>query len=894
MERYPTQEKQLPPVSPHIEPLRSEQRINELLPRVLSRTDLLTIFVAVVIFYVDVSIVLSNHGFGFAINFYWVIGTLTFLLPGAVVAGQLNRWMPADGSIYVWTHRALGPLWGFFAGFCAWLPGPLTLVAISNSILTQIQRFSVQIGARNVSWLTAPWEQGILVVGVLLLTGRLAILPLPLIMKIAKVVVALYLLTLFGVGLAGVLWLWGGHAPLTSLTSSTPGLSGQSFFLYGVIVLALLGVEIPLNMAAEVVQPQAPRLFLRWGPLLALVAYALYTFGIMVIVPPEVSGAPHATMIALNTVFGTPLAIVGGLILIAFMLISLTLYNVTFARILFVSALDYRLPRTLARVNRSAVPVHAIKVQVIIALVMVCLAYFIGPPLSLEAGTTFTIQAYDVVQAMIVIIWCISMVILFLDVPILLPRFRAASARGATSLIAPGWLLYLCSMVGILASLLGIWATLSSSWNNQLIPNPIWHVIVGFLVLAVLIIGLIGSAYPRLLGALEAQTARARENARLLDDEVKRSKEQLETIFQNTADGIVVQDPSATIIFANKVAAQMWGFSSVEELLHTSTQCADWVNHKFVIKDEQGEPVFAEQFPGRRALRERKNVERTLQCCNADTGQTRWLSIKAQAIFDEHGAAQLVINALTDITERQELELRKNVFISMASHELKTPVTSLKGFTHVLQRRLTESGDVQGLHYLSRMNAQLDRLTNLVSDLLDISRMQTGQLIYRIEVFDADALIREIVETFQEMTPSHRISIEGSIDVQVRGDRDRLGQVLMNLLNNAKKYSPSANNVLVHISQGQENIVASVQDFGIGIEEVHQQRIFERFYQIADLDERTYPGLGIGLYLSSEIIKRHHGKLWVESRKKEGSTFYFTLPFVKMDSRTGLNSQEGQ
>jgi len=150
-----------------------------------------------------------------------------------------------------------------------------------------------------------------------------------------------------------------------------------------------------------------------------------------------------------------------------------------------------------------------------------------------------------------------------------------------------------------------------------------------------------------------------------------------------------------------------------------------------------------------------------------------------------------------------------------------------------------------------------------------------------MDVFDVNALVREMIEIFQEMTPSHRVSLEGSVNARVIGDKDRLGQVLMNLLNNAKKYSPQAGKVLVRISQDQGNVVVRVKDFGIGIEEEHQQKIFERFYQISDLEERTYPGLGIGLYLSSEIIKRHYGKLGVESKKGEGSTFYFTLPLYQ-------------
>ncbi|HEU5384155.1 MAG TPA: amino acid permease [Ktedonobacteraceae bacterium] len=883
MQRFSMQEKRLSPISPQLEPLRSEQRINEFFPRVLSRVDLLAVFVAIVVFAPDASLALSGHRLGFTINLYWVIGVVTFLIPGAVVSGQLNRWMPSDGSVYVWTHRALGPLWGFLAGFCAWLPGTLIMVAYSNNILAHIQRFSVQPDARAVSWLIAPWQQGTLIAIVLLLTGWLATFSLPVVMKIAKVGVVFYLLTLLGVGLAGGFWLWSGHAPQTSFTGSAPGLNQQSLFVYGVIVLALLGIEVPLKMSAETVGPHAPKLFLRWGPLVALVAYVSFTFGLMVTLPSAFASLPQTGMLALNAAFGTPVAVIGGIIIIAFNLISIVVYNVAFARILFVSALDQRLPSVLAGINRFSAPVPAIVTQVAIALAMVLLTYFIGPSLSPETGTMFTTQVYDVVLAMVTVVWCLSMIFLFVDLLILLWRARASTDRGAMPLIAPAWLLYLCCIVGVLTSLLGMWTTLGFSWNSQLIPTPIWRLTVGLLTLAVLAIGLVGSAYPLLLGALEAQTATAQENARLFNEEVRRSKEQLETIFQNIADGILVQNASKSVVFANKVAASLLGFPSVEELLRTSVQSPDWMGHLFAFKDEQGEPVPLGELAGNVARRERKNVAQILQYRHIASNRSGWISTKAQPILDEQGDVELVVSVLTDITQSRELEQRKNVFISMASHELKTPVTSLKGFSYALQRRLTKLGDEPGLRYLSKMNAQLDRLTKLVSDLLDISRMQTSQLIYRMEPCDLDALIRETVVIFQEITPSHRIILEGSIHGQVMGDRDRLGQVLLNLLNNAQKYSPHADRIIVHLSQDRGNAMISVKDFGIGIDEAHQQRIFERFYQIADLEERTYPGLGIGLYLSGEIIQRHHGSIRVESKKDEGSIFSVSLPLYRSE-----------
>ena len=500
------------------DPLRSEQRTGELLPRVLSRVDMFTIFIVIVLFIPNASIVQATQGAGVATYFYWVVGSITFLLPGAVIAGQLNRFMPVDGSIYVWTHRALGPLWGFFAGFCAWFPGILVLLVGGDSVLSLVQGIGVQVSGGNANWLTEPWQQGIFVLAVLLLAGWLSTLPLQLIMRLAKGVVLLYGLGILIVGLAGIVWLLSGHAPQIPLTTSKLGFGGQNIVLYGVIVLALLGVEVPLNMAAETKQFHAARLFLRWGPLLVLVAYLIGTFGVMAVVPTDMASSPYSTLTAVSSVFGVPASIIVGLIFIAFFVIVTTVYNVTFARLLFVSALDHRLPTALAKVNRHAAPYHASNVQTIIVMLIATFTYFIGPLLYPGEGADFATKVYNVSQATTAVIWCISMVILFLDLPILLRRFRGFLAKRPDQLIAPPWVLYLCCAVGGAASLLGIWTTLTLSWVSALIPNDQWTLFVGMSALVSLIIGLIGSAYPRLLGSLNEQTAAARENAHLYSE----------------------------------------------------------------------------------------------------------------------------------------------------------------------------------------------------------------------------------------------------------------------------------------------------------------------------------------------------------------------------------------
>jgi PAS domain S-box-containing protein len=366
-----------------------------------------------------------------------------------------------------------------------------------------------------------------------------------------------------------------------------------------------------------------------------------------------------------------------------------------------------------------------------------------------------------------------------------------------------------------------------------------------------------------------------------LERELRTAKGQLEAILQNAGDGITVHDVEGHMLYVNEVAARMSGFPSVEAMLAASSEVYHQTLKRFIVKDEDGHLLKPEDFPGRRALREGRSIQQLLHYYDSVTERSFWSFIKSQPIFNEEGRAQLVVNVLVDVSEQQALEQRKNEFISMASHELKTPVTALRGFTTILQRRLSRQGDEQALHYLSRMDRQLEKLSSLINELLDLSKMQAGTLAFQEENVNLTALIEEIVEDIQGTTTTHRISIEERADIRIVGDRDRLGQVLINLLTNAIKYSPEADRVIVRAVVDGEQARVSVQDFGIGIAEAHHQQVFDRFYQVTDPHEKTFPGLGIGLYIAQEIIRRHHGRIWVESSKGKGATFFFTLPLAK-------------
>jgi signal transduction histidine kinase len=244
-------------------------------------------------------------------------------------------------------------------------------------------------------------------------------------------------------------------------------------------------------------------------------------------------------------------------------------------------------------------------------------------------------------------------------------------------------------------------------------------------------------------------------------------------------------------------------------------------------------------------------------------------------------AASTAMILAAAISERKLYESKKDEFISVASHELKTPLTSIKAFTQTLQLLFERKGDQQSSAHMSRVNRQVDRLNRLVVKLLDLTRIQEGRIILQKEKFIIGPLISEIADETSEVT-HHKIMISGSTRTSVYADRDRIGRVLTNLLTNAAKYSPDADQILVKVTKKPDRLIIGIQDFGIGISQEDLKNVFDRFYQVGrkSTDERL-DSLGLGLYIAKAIIERHDGKIWVRSSQKgkqRGSTFCFSLP----------------
>ncbi|MEO8794159.1 MAG: hybrid sensor histidine kinase/response regulator [Daejeonella sp.] len=230
-----------------------------------------------------------------------------------------------------------------------------------------------------------------------------------------------------------------------------------------------------------------------------------------------------------------------------------------------------------------------------------------------------------------------------------------------------------------------------------------------------------------------------------------------------------------------------------------------------------------------------------------------------------------------EIETRKAAENKKNEFISIASHELKTPLTSIKGYVQLLERFLNKQGEPIINNYLDRTNLQLGKLQSLVNDLLDLSKIDNGQIEFNKQPFEFSNMVLNVIETIQQ-THDCNISLQNNFETKVFGDEMRLEQVLINFLTNAVKYSPDCQQIDVIVSEGpNETVITKVKDYGIGISKETQEHLFDKFYRVEKTSTK-FQGLGIGLFISSEIIKRHHGSYGVKSEVNKGSEFFFSIP----------------
>lgn len=372
-----------------------------------------------------------------------------------------------------------------------------------------------------------------------------------------------------------------------------------------------------------------------------------------------------------------------------------------------------------------------------------------------------------------------------------------------------------------------------------------------------------------LVSTLSQNMHGALKNLEIKNQELERSEERYRLVVETVKDySIYTLDKEGYITTWNVGAEQLKGYSQSEIIgKHHSI---------FFSREEidEGKPWTALA----QAMDEGRYEDESWR--QKKDASTFWGNMIITPIKDGYDQIYGYSVITRDLTERREVDRRKDEFVSIASHELKTPLTSVKVFTQVLLKNLAPIADKTHIKYLMKMDMQIDKLTKLINDLLDVSKMQSGKIEFKKEPVNLVELTQEVVENMQAISDSHTIVLQGSLLHPIAGDSDRLSQVLINFISNAIKYSPQADRIEVSLAQDSQQAIVAVKDFGYGIDQKMQEKIFERFFRIYHSDLETISGLGMGLYIASEIVKRHDGKIWLESQSGEGSTFYMSLPLA--------------
>lgn len=254
----------------------------------------------------------------------------------------------------------------------------------------------------------------------------------------------------------------------------------------------------------------------------------------------------------------------------------------------------------------------------------------------------------------------------------------------------------------------------------------------------------------------------------------------------------------------------------------------------------------------------------------------RIIMLNARTVVLSGYRTQLILVAIEDITERKMIENRTEKFISMASHELRAPLTSIKVFMQLLEKKLKDGMDTKTAHIFSRVINQLNILNDLIGDLFEARKIREGTLTTKMKLQLVDPVVKKAISTFKDTTDSHQIVLNGKTKTKVNIDKERIYQVVTNLLLNAVKYSPENRNIKVSLLENEKDIIVSIEDQGIGMSAKDQKDIFTAYYAGKNTTRKT--GLGLGLYISAEIIRLHRGKIWVKSKLNQGSTFSFSLP----------------
>ena len=438
-----------------------------ILPKVFTTLDLVAIYVLVIMFIPNASAIQGAGAAGFL---YWVLAFVTFLIPGAFIVGELGLMFPEEGSIYVWTNKAMGDFWGYFAGWMAWFPGMFVL-GLTASLFAAF----AQTALGTTFELTTLYGVMLACIWISSLIGLARARMSQNYVNLAFVV---YLVGVVIIGFAGIAWLGAGNPPANPINAAGLAPSWGTFWAFGVAILALLGIEVPLNMGVEIVNKKSITKHLLIGSLVLMFLYEFATWGTYMVIPAGTGDVVVAVIQAIQKAISPVLGLAVAAIIAFMMFANTTNYGYAFARLMFVAGIEKRFPLFMGHVNKKTrVPDVAILSQAAIATII--LLAMIG------AGAVGSF--YVILSATITVIWCISMVFLFIDV--ILVRRKWPERAKAASIIPGGdvgrWIMMI---LGVASSIIGIYAIYLAPWTPSVSYND-WVSYISVFTIATLVIG---------------------------------------------------------------------------------------------------------------------------------------------------------------------------------------------------------------------------------------------------------------------------------------------------------------------------------------------------------------------------------------------------------------------
>lgn len=364
------------------------------------------------------------------------------------------------------------------------------------------------------------------------------------------------------------------------------------------------------------------------------------------------------------------------------------------------------------------------------------------------------------------------------------------------------------------------------------------------------------------------QTIQANES---LENSLRESEQRLRSILETMAEGVGVTDASGQMVYANPMAQRILGLKE-KDIKKRTYDDPQWQNLRI-----DGTPLPSEEHPMSIMMQTQKPVTDHEIAVKPPDGDIIYLSINAAPMFDEKGVLTGGIGTFMDVTERRLVTQSKDDFISIASHELKTPVTALKGSLYMLQKKSMDLSEEIKVKLVDQSVQSLNRLTVLIDELLDTRRLEKGHLKLDKKPFVLSDLFEQCRANFNHQL-AKKITFGGDLHERVTADMQQIGQVMVNLINNAIKYAPESDIAIKANKLDEKEMMISVKDDGPGIPEQKRAQLFERYYR-ADYQGQKFSGLGLGLYICADIIKNHGGTIGVDSELGQGATFWFTLPF---------------